>query len=196
MAFTLPNLPYREDALAPRLSKEELQYHHGKHHAAYVNALNELAKGNKYEKMTLEEIIKTVEPGKLFDQAAQSWNHDFYWHSMSPDGGGAPQGELADAIDRAFGDLKSFEQKFREAAVSHFGSGWAWLVMNKDGKLAIDTTHDAENPLILDKAPLLACDVWEHAYYIDYRNERPRYVETFLKHLVNWDFAASNMKKH
>ncbi len=194
MAFTLPNLPYAIDALAPHISKETLEFHHGKHHAAYINVLNDVIKGTKHENQSLEEIVKTADPGRLFNQAAQSWNHGFYWTSMKPNGGGAPTGKLADAINKAFGDFDSFKKKFQETAVGHFGSGWAWLVQNADGSLAIDQTHDADSPIKHGKTALITCDVWEHAYYIDYRNLRAKYVETFLNSLVNWDFAASNLK--
>lgn len=194
MAFTLPQLPYSSDALAPHLSKETLEFHHGKHHAAYINVLNDVIKGTKHESQSLEEIIKTAEPGRLFNQAAQSWNHAFYWTSMKPNGGGVPRGKLTDAINKAFGDFASFKKKFQETAVGHFGSGWAWLVQNSDGSLAIDQSHDADTPIHHGKTALITCDVWEHAYYIDYRNLRAKYVETFLNHLANWDFAASNLK--
>lgn len=194
MAFTLPNLPYALDALAPHLSKETLEFHHGKHHAAYVNVLNEVTKGTKYENMSLEEVVKAAEPGRMFNQAGQHFNHSFYWTSMKPGGGGTPGGKLGEAIGKAFGDFNAFKQKFQETAVGHFGSGWAWLVQNGDGSLAIEATHDAGCPLTQNKNPLINCDVWEHAYYIDYRNARAKYVETFLNHLVNWDFAASKLK--
>jgi superoxide dismutase, Fe-Mn family len=193
MAFTLPNLPYALDALAPHLSKETLEFHHGKHHAAYVNVLNEVAKGTKYEQMSLDEVVKSAEPGRLFNQAAQHWNHSFYWTSMKPNGGGTPSGKLADAIKQSFGDFEAFKKKFQDTAVGHFGSGWAWLIANADGSLVIEATHDADTPIAKGKKPLLTCDVWEHAYYIDYRNARARYVETFIAHLANWDFAAANL---
>ncbi len=194
MAFTLPNLPYPIDALAPHLSKETLEFHHGKHHATYVNTLNDLIKGTKYENASLDEIVKTAEPGKIFNNAAQHWNHSFYWTSMKPNGGGMPTGKIADAIKKAFGDFESFKKKFQETAVGQFGSGWAWLVAGSDGSVSIEPSHDAENPITKGKTPLLTCDVWEHAYYIDYRNARAKYVETFLNNLANWDFASANLK--
>jgi superoxide dismutase, Fe-Mn family len=194
MAFTLPNLPYAIDALAPHLSKETLEFHHGKHHAAYVNVLNEVSKGTKYETMNLADIVKAAEPGRLFNQAGQHYNHSFYWTSMKPQGGGSPSGKLATAISQAFGDFDAFKKKFQEAAVGHFGSGWAWLVQNSDGSLAVDSTHDAGCPLTQGKTPIITCDLWEHAYYIDYRNLRAKYVETFLNHLVNWEFGAANLR--
>ena len=175
MAFTLPNLPYPIDALAPHLSKETLEFHHGKHHATYVNTLNDSIKGTKYENASLDEIVKTAEPGKIFNNAAQHWNHSFYWTSMKPNGGGTPSGKLADAIKKAFGDFESFKKKFQETAVGQFGSGWAWLVAGNDGSVSVEPSHDAENPITKGKTPLLTCDVWEHAYYIDYRNA-PRKV--------------------
>jgi superoxide dismutase, Fe-Mn family len=193
MAFELPQLPYPIDGLAPFISRETLEYHHGKHHAAYVNNLNNLIKGSKFENAKLEEIMKGAGPGGLFNNAAQHWNHSFYWTSMKPKGGGQPGGALAEAIKKSFGDFESFKKKFTDAAVTHFGSGWAWLVKNADGSLGIDATHDAGNPILQRKAPLLTCDVWEHAYYIDYRNARAKYVEAFWN-IVNWDFAMSNLK--
>jgi Fe-Mn family superoxide dismutase len=172
-----------------------LEFHHGKHHATYVNTLNDLIKGDiKFEKASLEEIVRTAQPGKIFNNAAQHWNHSFYWTSMKPNGGGQPGGKLATAIDRAFGDFEAFKKKFQEVAIGQFGSGWAWLVALPDGSLAIEPSHDAETPLTTGKTPLLTCDVWEHAYYIDYRNARARYVETFINHLANWDFALANLK--
>lgn len=194
MAFTLPQLPYPSDALAPHLSKETFEFHHGKHHATYVNNLNDLVKGGKYENATLEEIVKSAEPGKLFNNAAQHWNHSFYWTSMKPNGGGQPSGKLAAAIDKAFGNFDAFKKQFQDIAVGQFGSGWAWLVAAADGSVAVESSHDAETPLTKGKTPLLTCDVWEHAYYIDYRNARARYVEIFLNHLANWDFAGANLK--
>jgi superoxide dismutase, Fe-Mn family len=195
MAFTLPNLPYPTDALAPHLSKETLEFHHGKHHGTYVTTLNRLVKENsKLKDSSLEEILKKAEPGPLFNNAAQHWNHSFYWTSMKPKGGGHPTGKLADAIKKAFGDFEAFKKKFIDAADGHFGSGWAWLVQNSGGNLVVEATHDADNPFVHRKKPLLTCDVWEHAYYIDYRNERPKYVEAFVNHLVNWDFASANFK--
>jgi Fe-Mn family superoxide dismutase len=193
MAFTLPPLPYAKDALAPHISAETLEFHHGKHHAAYVKKLNELVEGTKFADMELEKIIKTAGPGPVFNNAAQHWNHSFYWNCMKPKGGGEPSGQLADSIRKAFGGFKEFKEKFSEAAVTQFGSGWAWLVKGSDGSLAIEKTPNADTPIMHDKPTLLTCDVWEHAYYIDYRNARPTYVEAFWN-VVNWDFVASNMK--
>jgi superoxide dismutase, Fe-Mn family len=192
MAFELPKLPYAKNALAPHISEETLEYHHGKHHAAYVAKLNELVANTKFATMPLEEIVKNSD-GAIFNNAGQHWNHSFYWNCMAPKAGGSPSGAVAAAIDR---DLKGFEQfkkDFSEAAVGQFGSGWAWLVQKQDGKLAIEKTSNAENPLTRGARPLLTCDVWEHAYYIDYRNARAKYVEAFWN-VVNWQFVASNMK--
>lgn len=193
MAFELPQLPYPIDGLAPHISKETLEFHHGKHHAAYVTNLNNLIKGGKFETASLEEIMKEAGAGGLFNNAAQHFNHSFYWTSMKPKGGGQPGGKLADAIKKAFGDVEAFKKKFSDAATTHFGSGWAWLVQNGDGSLAVEATHDADSPIVHNKTPLLTCDVWEHAYYIDYRNARAKYVEAFWN-LVNWDFASSKLK--
>lgn len=193
MAFELPKLPYAMDALAPHISAETLEFHHGKHHAAYVNNLNNLVKGTRFEHMSLDQIVKSAEAGPVFNNAAQHWNHSFYWLSMKSAGGGEPAGALAEGIRKAFGDFLSFKKKFTEAAVGHFGSGWAWLVRNADGSVAVESTHDADNPLRHNQKPLLTCDVWEHAYYIDYRNARAKYVEAFWN-IVNWDFAAANLK--
>lgn len=192
MAFSLPNLPYAIDALAPHISKETLEFHHGKHHATYVTNLNNLTKGGKFENATVEEIMKSAEPGGLFNNAAQHYNHSFYWNSLKPKGGGEPSGRLGDAIKKAFGNFDDFKKKFTETAVTHFGSGWAWLVV-RDGALVVEATHDADSPIVHGKTPLITCDVWEHAYYIDYRNARAKYVEAFWN-LVNWDFASANMK--
>jgi Fe-Mn family superoxide dismutase len=194
MAFTLPDLPYPIDALAPHLSRETLEFHHGKHHAAYVTNLNKLSNVAKYKDASVEQIMKEAGPGGLFNNAAQHFNHSFYWTSMKPKGGGQPHAKLAAAIKKAFGDFEAFKEKFTDTAVTHFGSGWAWVVLNPDGSVAIEATHDADNPVLHGKTPLITCDVWEHAYYIDYRNARAKYVDVFLSHLVNWDFAASNLK--
>jgi len=193
MAFQLPNLPYALDALAPHISKETLEFHHGRHHAAYVNNLNNLIQGGRFEKMALEEIIKEAGQGPLFNNAAQHFNHSFQWNCFRPQGGGEPRGRMADAIKRVSGDFESFKKKFSETAVGHFGSGWAWLVQNPDGSVAIEATHDAGTPIAHNKRPLLTCDVWEHAYYIDYRNMRARYLEAFWN-IINWDFVESNLK--
>ena len=193
MAFSLPPLPYDKNALAPHISAETLEYHHGKHHQAYVTKLNELIAGKPEASKSLEEIILSSE-GPVFNNAAQVWNHTFYWSSMKPNGGGAPTGELADAIKRDFGSVEEFAKKFSDAGATQFGSGWAWLVLNKDKKLEVTKTPNADLPLKHGHKALLTMDVWEHAYYIDYRNARPKYIETFLKSLANWDFAAANLK--
>jgi superoxide dismutase, Fe-Mn family len=193
MAFELPKLPYPKNALAPHISEETLEYHHGKHHAAYVKKLSSLTANTKYASMPLEEVVKTAEPGPIFNNAAQHWNHSFYWNCMAPKAGGEPSGALAKAIERSFKSFKEFKEQFSNAAVDQFGSGWAWLVQKKDGSLTIEKTSNAENPLVRDERTLLTCDVWEHAYYIDYRNERPKYVEAFWN-VVNWQFVASNLK--
>ena len=194
MSFKLPELPYSKDALAPHISAETLEYHYGKHHQGYVNKLNAAVEGKPEAEKSLEEIIKTAEGG-LFNNAAQVWNHTFYWNSLSPDGGGEPTGDLASAIEKDFGSFNDFKDKFTTAAAGRFGSGWAWLVKNAKGKLEITTTLNAETPLTHEGlTPLLTCDVWEHAYYIDYRNARPKYLEAFWN-IVNWDFAEENFNK-
>ena len=193
MAFSLPDLPYAKDALAPYLSQETLEYHHDKHHNAYVTNLNGLLDGTENAAKSLEEIILAAE-GPLFNNAAQVWNHTFYWSCMKPGGGGAPAGELAKAIDAAFGSLDDFKKELSAAAVSQFGSGWAWLVADK-GVLKVVKTGNADLPLKHGQTALLTIDVWEHAYYIDYRNLRPKYVETFLASLVDWGFVAENYAK-
>jgi len=190
MQHELPALPYAMDALQPHISKETLEFHYGKHHQAYVTNLNNLVKGTEFENMSLEDIIRKSKAG-IFNNAAQIWNHTFYWHSLSPKGGGKPTGDLAKAIDAKFGSFDEFKKQFSAAAVGTFGSGWAWLVKNTDGTVAIESTSNAATPLTTDKKPLLTCDVWEHAYYIDYRNRRPDYVGAFWN-LVNWEFAAKN----
>jgi superoxide dismutase, Fe-Mn family len=194
MAFSLPPLPYDKNALAPHISAETLEFHHGKHHQAYVTNLNKLLEGKAEANKSLEEVILSSEGG-VFNNAAQVWNHTFYWGSMKPNGGGAPSGDLADAIKRDFGSVEEFAKKFSEAGATQFGSGWAWLVLNKDKKLEVTKTPNADLPLKHGHKALLTMDVWEHAYYIDYRNARPKYIETFLKSLVNWDFALENLKK-
>lgn len=190
MAFELPALPYAQDALAPHISAETLEYHYGKHHQTYVTNLNNLVPGTEFEGSTLEEII-VKSSGGIFNNAAQVWNHTFYWNSLKPNGGGEPTGGLANAIDRSFGSFEAFKEAFTKCAVTTFGSGWAWLVKNKDGSLALVSTSNAGCPLTEGQTPILTCDVWEHAYYIDYRNARPKYLEAFWA-LVNWDFAAAN----
>jgi Fe-Mn family superoxide dismutase len=190
---TLPPLPYALDALQPHMSAETLEYHHGKHHAAYVKKLNELIKGTRWEAMSLEEIIRTSQ-GPLFNNAAQTWNHTFFWQSLAPDGGGKPKGELAKAIDASFGSFDAFKDEFSKAAVGQFGSGWAWLMQNTAGELKIETTSNAGTPIAGAGTPLITCDVWEHAYYIDYRNERPKFLKAFWN-IVNWQFAESNLRR-
>ncbi len=190
MEHKLPKLPYAIDALAPIISQETLEYHYGKHHNTYVTNLNKLIKGTEFENSSLEEIIKKSSGG-VFNNAAQIWNHTFYWNGLSPDGGGKPVGSLADAINTEFGSFNAFKEKFATSAATNFGSGWTWLVKNQNGSLEIINTSNAGCPLTENKTPLLTCDVWEHAYYIDYRNARPKYVEAFWG-LVNWNFVASN----
>jgi len=185
---TLPELPYPKDALEPHISAETLEYHHGKHHASYVEKLNKLIPGTEFETASLEEIIRNGSDG-IFNNAAQVWNHSFYWNCLSPRGGGDPETTLASAIDAAFGSFATFKERFSEAAGSNFGSGWTWLVTNADGALEIINTSNAGNPMTDGMHPLLTCDVWEHAYYIDYRNARPEYIEAFWN-LVNWEFVA------
>lgn len=192
MEHKLPDLPYPKNALEPYISAETFDYHHGKHHATYVTNLNNLIKGTQFESMSLEDIIKKAGPGGLFNNAAQVWNHTFFWNCMQPNGGGAPKGALAEAINTAFGSFDEFKQKFSQAAVTQFGSGWGWLVKKSDGSLAIQSTANAATPMTEGSTALLTCDVWEHAYYIDYRNRRPDFVATFLDKLANWDFAAKN----
>lgn len=190
MEHKLPPLPYSNDALEPVISKETIEYHYGKHHQTYVTNLNKLIVGTEFENLTLEEIIRKSSGG-IFNNAAQIFNHSFYWNCLAPRAGGEPSGKLADAINEAFGSFAAFKDKFSAAAVGTFGSGWAWLVKNADGKLEIVTTSNAGNPMTENKKPLLTCDVWEHAYYIDYRNARASYVEKYWE-LVNWDFVESN----
>ena len=194
MAIELPPLPYEKNALEPNISAETLEFHYGKHHQAYVTNLNNLIKGTEFENSALEDIIKKSSGG-VFNNSAQVWNHTFYWHSMKPGGGGQPTGDVADAIRRDFGSFEKFSEEFSNAGATQFGSGWAWLVVTKDKKLAVTKTGNADLPMKHGQKALLTMDVWEHAYYIDYRNARPKYIETFLKSLVNWDFALENLKK-
>jgi Fe-Mn family superoxide dismutase len=198
MAFTLPDLPYARDALAPHISAETLDFHHGKHHKAYVDKANELVKGTDLESADLETAIRAAWEDKntaLFNNAAQIWNHTFYWNSMSPKGGGKPSGKLAEAISRDFGSFEKFAEAFKTAGAGQFGSGWAWLVV-KGGKLEVRKTPNAETPITeAGVTPLLSMDVWEHAYYLDFQNRRPDYMGAFLEYLVNWDFAAGNFAK-
>lgn len=191
MAFKLPELPYSKDALAPHISAETLEFHYGKHHQTYVDNLNKLVAGTPNENKSLEELIKTTDGG-IFNNAAQVWNHTFYWYCLGPKAGGEPKGKIAEAIKKQFGSFATFKEQFSEAAKTQFGSGWAWLVQKPDGSLAIEKTGNAGNPMTSGLKPLLTCDVWEHAYYIDYRNARPKYVEAFWN-LVNWDFVEKQL---
>ncbi len=195
--FILPELPYALDALAPHLSKEALEYHYGKHHAAYINNLNKLITGTDYENMPIEEIVKRADAAGLFNNAAQAYNHTFYWHCMKPNSGAVepvPGNQIASAIGDSFGSLEKFKEEFTKTGLTHFGSGWAWLLMNKSGKLEIKGMHDADTPIKDGDRPLLALDVWEHAYYIDYRNARADYISAFWK-LINWEFAEKQLLK-
>ena len=191
--ITLPDLPYAIDALAPHISKETLEFHHGKHHKTYVETLNKLIAGTEFEDKPLEEIVKKSS-GKIFNNAAQAWNHDFYWHSLAPKAGGEPDGVLGEAIEKKWGPFDTFKAEFGKVAADTFGSGWVWLVQTPDGGLDLKSTSNAQTPLTTADRPLLTCDVWEHAYYIDYRNKRPDYVGA-LWNIVNWKFAAENMAK-
>ena len=191
MAIELPPLPYADDALAPHISAHTMSFHYGKHHAAYVNNLNGLIDGTDLADSSLDEIVVGAAPGGLFNNAAQVWNHTFYWNSMSPDGGGDPSGDLAAAIESSFGSIDAFKTQFKADSVGNFGSGWTWLVQDDSG-LSIVKTNDADTPLAHGGKAILTIDVWEHAYYLDYQNARPAYVDAFLEHLVNWDFAAAN----
>lgn len=191
MSFELPALPYAKDALEPHISAETLEYHYGKHHNTYVVNLNNLVKGTEFEGKSLEEII-LKSSGGIFNNAAQVWNHTFYWNCLAPNAGGEPTGELADAINKNFGSFAAFKEQLTDSAVKNFGSGWTWLVKKPDGKLAIVNTSNAANPMTDGDKPLLTVDVWEHAYYIDYRNARPKYLENFWA-LANWDFVAKNL---
>jgi Fe-Mn family superoxide dismutase len=198
MAFELPPLPYPNDALEPYTSARTLEFHHGKHHQTYVTTLNKLVEGSPMERMSLEELIKATYKDEsktaVFNNAAQVWNHTFFWNCMKPNGGGAPKGDIAQAIERDLGGVAKFEEAFKKAAVGQFGSGWGWLVLDK-GKLKITHTQNGVDPLPLGQTALLTCDVWEHAYYLDYQNRRPDFVQAFLDHLVNWDFVAQNLAK-
>jgi Fe-Mn family superoxide dismutase len=193
MSFSLPPLPFDKKALAPHMSEETLEFHHGKHHKAYVDNLNKLIEGKPEASKSLEEIIKSSE-GPLFNNSAQVWNHTFFWSCLKPNGGGQPTGDLAAAINRDFGSYEKLAEAFTTAATTQFGSGWAWLVL-ENGKLAVTKTGNADLPMKHNQKALLTLDVWEHAYYVDYRNARPKFIETFLKSLVNWDFALENLKK-
>ena len=190
MEHTLPPLPFPKDALAPNMSEETLEYHYGKHHQTYVTTLNKLIPGTEFENMPLEEIIRKAS-GPIFNNAAQVWNHTFFWNSLSPQGGGTPSGSLADAIDQKWGGFDQFKEAFAKTTIGTFGSGWAWLVRKPDGSLDLVSTSNAATPLTTDAKPLITLDVWEHAYYIDYRNARPKFVEAYWN-IANWDFAAKN----
>ncbi len=192
MEHQLPALPYAKDALAPHMSAETFDYHYAKHHQAYVTNLNNLIKGTDFENKSLEDIVKTAPAGGVYNNAAQVWNHTFFWHCMKPNGGGEPSGALADAIKAKWGSFDEFKKAFQTSAVGNFGSGWTWLVKKADGSVDIVNMGAAGTPLTTGDKPLLCVDVWEHAYYIDYRNLRPKYVETFLNNLVNWEFAQAN----
>jgi Fe-Mn family superoxide dismutase len=192
MAIALPALPYDRDALAPHISAETIDFHYGKHHQTYVDNLNKQIAGTEFEALDLEAIIRKSQGG-MFNNAAQVWNHTFYWNCLKPAGGGEPKGKLADAINAAFGSFQAFKDQFTQTALTTFGSGWAWLVQRPDGTLALVSTSNAATPLTGNDTALLTCDVWEHAYYVDYRNARAKYVEAFWN-LVNWDFVASQMR--
>jgi Fe-Mn family superoxide dismutase len=192
MPHKLPELPYDKKALEPYISAETIDFHYGKHHQTYVNNLNKLVPDTEWESASLEDIITKAPAGGLFNQAAQVWNHTFYWNSMSPKGGDTPDGALGQALNAAFGSYDDFKKEFLSKATTLFGSGWTWLVKNKDGSLSVEQTKDAGNPLTSGQTPLLTCDVWEHAYYIDYRNRRPDYLENFWK-IINWAFATKNL---
>jgi Fe-Mn family superoxide dismutase len=197
MPFTLNPLPFLKDSLGPTLSAQTLEFHHGKHHAAYVNTLNELIAGTPYETQSLEQIIRATAKAqgkekKIFNNAAQAWNHDFFWQSLAPNGGGAVPEPVSKRIAASFGSVETFREKFIDAAVDQFGSGWAWLV-SRNGQLEIVTTHDADNPLTSDTEALWTCDVWEHAYYLDYQHERARFVGAVLDNIANWQFVGKRL---
>lgn len=196
MAYALPDLPYEYTALEPYISKNTLEFHHDKHHAAYVKKFNDAVKGTELDSKSIEDAIKVLgnDTSKvgIFNNAAQAWNHSFYWNCMKPNGGGTPTGELAKKIDADFGSFEKFVEAFKNAGATQFGSGWAWLVVDS-GSLKVSKTLNADNPLISNQTPLLTMDVWEHAYYLDYQNKRPEYIDTFLSKLVNWDFVAKNL---
>jgi Fe-Mn family superoxide dismutase len=198
MAFELPPLPYQEDALEPHISGRTLSFHYGKHHRAYVTNLNNLIQGTPLEALSLEEIIqksaRDADKVAIFNNAAQSWNHTFYWHSLKPNGGGQPTGSLANKITADFGSFEKFAELFKQAGVGQFGSGWAWLVVDTDGTLKVTKTPNADLPMVHGQKALLTCDVWEHAYYLDYQNRRPDYLDIFLTHLANWEFAQKNFE--
>lgn len=192
MERTLPALPYAMDALAPAISQETLEYHYGKHHQTYVNNLNKLQKATEFQDMSLEDIIKKAPAGGIYNNAAQIWNHTFFWNCMKPNGGGEPTGALADAISAQWGSFEAFKEDFSGKAAANFGSGWTYLVRKSNGSLEIQNLGAAGNPIKTNDTPILTIDIWEHAYYIDYRNARPKFIEVFLNELVDWEFAASN----
>lgn len=198
MSIELPPLPYATDALEPRISRATLQVHYGKHHKAYIDTTNALIAGTILERMSLEHIVRSTAGRKsrssVFNAAAQAWNHDFHWHSMSPDGGGAPTSDIRSQIERDFKTVDQFAKAFHTASLKHFGSGWAWLVLGSDG-LEILTTSNADTPLVHEKVPILALDLWEHAYYLDYQNRRSDYISNYLASIVNWEFANANLKR-
>ena len=191
MKFEIPELPYRKNALEPHVSAETVELHYEKHHKGYMKKLRNAIEGKPEAEKSLEDLIRSAE-GDLFNNAAQVWNHDFYWKSLSPTGGGRPSGDLLSAIEESFNSFDAFRESFSDAANGEFGSGWAWLIKDRQGKLRVRSSSDAENPLQQGQRPLVTLDVWEHAYYVDYRNERARYIDAFLDHLVNWEFAAAN----
>ncbi|WP_140985229.1 superoxide dismutase [Asticcacaulis tiandongensis] len=195
MSFELPPLPYAADALEPHMSANTFSYHHAKHHKAYVDNLNKLIAGTEFEGKSLVEVVKASEGNNqgVFNNAAQVWNHTFFWHSMSPNGGGAPTGKIAEKINADFGSFDAFAEAFKTAGATQFGSGWAWLVLGEDGKLKVVKTANAETPFTKGDKPILTIDVWEHAYYLDYQNLRPKFIETYLNNLVNWEFANNNL---
>ncbi len=193
MEHKLPELPYDLDALSPHISKETLEFHYGKHHQTYITNLNNLIKDTEFENASLEDIVKTSSAG-VFNNAAQIWNHSFYWNCLSPNGGGEPNGVLADAINAQFGSFAEFKAAFSKTAITTFGSGWGWLIKNSDGSLALSSTSNAGTPMTDNQTALLTCDVWEHAYYIDFRNARPKYLDAFWN-LVNWDFVTKNFER-
>lgn len=197
MPFTLPPLPYADNALSPVISANTIGFHYGKHHKGYVDTLNNIAKGTKYENMTLEDVVlksaKSKNDTTIFNNAAQIWNHNFYWNSLMPKGGGKPSGTLAQKIDQSFGSFDNFKKQFADVTISQFGTGWGWLVSDKKGKLSIVKTGDAEVPMTQGLKPLLTIDVWEHAYYLDYQNRRAAYVNELIDKLINWDFASKNL---
>lgn len=199
MAFEFPALPYAKDALEPMMSAKTLEFHHGKHHKTYVDTLNKLTQGTALAGQSLEDVIRATAKDEsktqIFNNAAQSWNHDFFWHCMKPKGGGKPRGDLARRIEQSFGDTEKFCREFAQAATTQFGSGWTWLVL-ENANLRVEKTANAMNPIASRRIPLLTCDVWEHAYYLDYQNRRPDFVNSFLERLVNWDFVEQNLARH